>query len=76
MGVNKRNVQPRAHLLRPFGQSRCAWTGQAQHGAQRLELLLLVRLGQDGDVLRAGLLGDGHEIDRLAQEDVLVAAQE
>ena len=37
-------------------------------------ILFLVGLGQDGDVLRARSLGDGHDVDRLAQKDVLVAA--
>lgn len=48
---------------------------QDHDSAEVARFLLLVGLGQDGDVLRARSLGDGHEVDRLAQKDILVAAQ-
>src|SRR6266700_1319362 len=37
---------------------------------------LLAGRGQDRDVAGAGLLGDRHDVDRRAQEDALVAADQ
>jgi hypothetical protein len=66
-GVWYRSVDGELFRRLNLGQTRCQDRILPNHGlVQRLELLLLICLGQDGDVLRAGLLGDGHEVDRLA----------